>query len=179
MILHSFIETFIGVFIFCVPMKKKNKTKKKKKTQTTTKKKQKLKEKKKRKKTPKKQTGNLKCKIEIWLLLFFFKLCACILQYKNIQYFTPFSLQEFYLGVLFSADKRNPLHIRIWAVAEIFWCTIRPNLSEAACQESCGNNLNWGIYQPKEATYFNGVFCSSSAIKNSVTKVRCFNYENS
>ena len=30
MILHSFIETFIGVFIFCVPMKKKNKTKKKK-----------------------------------------------------------------------------------------------------------------------------------------------------
>ena len=97
---------------------------------------------------------------------------------KNIQYFTPFSLQEFYLGVLFSADKGNPLHIRIWAVAEIFWCTVRPNLSEAACQESCENNLNWGIYEPKEATYFNGVFCSSSAIKNSVTKVRCFNYEN-
>ena len=47
MILHSFIETFIGVFIFCVPMKKN-----KKKTLTTTTKKQTLKETKKKQKKP-------------------------------------------------------------------------------------------------------------------------------
>ena len=33
MILHSFIETFLGFLIFCVPIKKKNKKKKKQKRQ--------------------------------------------------------------------------------------------------------------------------------------------------
>ena len=50
MILHSFIETFIGVFIFCVPMKKKQQ---KKKPQQQQQQKQTLKETKKAKKPPK------------------------------------------------------------------------------------------------------------------------------
>ena len=57
MVLHSFIETFIGVFIFCVPMKNKKKTKK---TPTTTTKKQTLKETKKSKKNPQKTNRKLK-----------------------------------------------------------------------------------------------------------------------
>ena len=39
------------------------------------------------------------------------------------------------------------------AVAELFNCPNRPNISEGAYQESSESSQNWGSYGQKETTY--------------------------
>ena len=57
----------------------------------------------------------------------------------------------------------NSKNIR--AAVKTFYCKGRPKLSEGACQKSCVSNQNWGRYGQKEAIYFKVVFLQVSPLK--------------